>query len=228
MFSVHHKCPNCNKDGNFTFQFFTHYLEEKPPRQGDLRQPKVNFSSSGDTVKAYTVSSCSYCHAPLLLIYRMRLEVMRAIQTAIEERKHIYTGAQPELVASYPQVKTPLISEYYPASIIQPFRDVQEMLTLRMSPAFIITACRSILEVLLKQELQVSGKNLMQCIDQARASGLITQAMAEWAHRVRIEGNEAVHELSANAIEAEELVEFIKIFLELTFILPKRIEAAKH
>jgi hypothetical protein len=45
-----------------------------------------------------------------------------------------------------------------------------------------------------------------------------------WAHKIRPDRNEAVHELEASDHEAREFVSFLRLFLEVSFILPARVE----
>jgi hypothetical protein len=39
-----------------------------------------------------------------------------------------------------------------------------------------------------------------------------------------MEGNEAVHELEASDEQAKEFVAFLRLFLEVAFVLPERIK----
>lgn len=84
----------------------------------------------------------------------------------------------------------------------------------------IITACRSALEVAAK-DLNAVGSNLAQRIDDLASKGVITTAMKDWSHRVRIAGNEAVHEIKATHEEAAKLIQFVTYFLDMCFSIPK-------
>lgn len=56
--------------------------------------------------------------------------------------------------------------------------------------------------------------------------GLITKDMQEWAHKIRLEGNEAIHELEEPTKEqAVELQLFTELMLTYLFTLPAKVRA---
>ena len=52
--------------------------------------------------------------------------------------------------------------------------------------------------------------------------------LAEWAHIIRDDGNSATHEARGTQQEAEELVEFTKLFLQYTFEFPARVKVSRE
>lgn len=123
----------------------------------------------------------------------------------------------------YPEPRLPDDSPLYPEKIRAIFTELQEDVQLGRTAPRIIAGCRSILEVALRA-LGYEKGNLLARIEQARQDGILTESMKNWAHRVRIEGNEAVHELEASDAQAKEFVAFLRLFLEVTFVLPERIK----
>ena len=77
-------------------------------------------------------------------------------------------------------------------------------------------------------KLNGGGGQLSARIDKLRQSGMLTEPLAQWAHEVRLDGNQAIHEIEATAKEAKELVEFIKLFLQVAFVLPAEIADRKN
>ena len=57
---------------------------------------------------------------------------------------------------------------------------------------------------------------------------LITPAMKEWAHKIRLDGNEATHEEDEDfsSEQAKLMKEFTELFLIYSFTLPARIAAS--
>jgi hypothetical protein len=69
----------------------------------------------------------------------------------------------------------------------------------------------------------------MKRIDEMRSDGALTQDLAEWAHEIRSEGNEAAHEEEPFTEEdARSLKDFCEYFLIYTYTLPKRIELRRN
>ena len=62
-------------------------------------------------------------------------------------------------------------------------------------------------------------------LDQKR---LITPAMKDWAHKIRLDGNEATHEEDDDFSDdqAKLMKEFAELFLIYSFTLPARIAAS--
>src|SRR5690606_12395756 len=68
---------------------------------------------------------------------------------------------------------------------------------------------------------------LVERIDSLAERSVITEVLRDWAHALRVDGNAAVHGFEGTREAAEELVEFIKLFLHVTFELPAAIEQRK-
>ena len=51
----------------------------------------------------------------------------------------------------------------------------------------------------------------------------LTPAMRDWAHQIRLEGNEAVHAEDADEASAAQLQAFTEMFLIYAFTLPERV-----
>lgn len=98
--------------------------------------------------------------------------------------------------------------------------------------AAVLTNCRGVMEVAL-QELETkagappSKAPLIKRIDQLAGQGLITAGLAEWAHQIRLDGNRSAHELVGDPAVARAYVDFLKLFLEVSFDLPERISKMK-
>lgn len=129
-------------------------------------------------------------------------------------------GSLIDVTETYPKPLKAIEGEHWPATLKPLFRDAQLMLAEKKEPAMIVMTCRSVLEVAAK-DLNATGNNLAQRIDSLLAMGTITAAMKDWSHRVRVAGNEAVHEIKATHEEAAQLVQFITYFLDMCFSIPK-------
>lgn len=71
-------------------------------------------------------------------------------------------------------------------------------------------------------------KKLKNRIDDLKLNNRITPELAEWAHQIRIDGNEAAHEDEPFTKEsAEALYGFTELFLTYIFTLPGMLAARK-
>ena len=78
-------------------------------------------------------------------------------------------------------------------------------------------------------KITVQGLKLHARIDRLAHHQLITPAMCEWAHLIRLDGNEANHEEDVvfEQSDAEQIQAFTELFLIYAFTLPERVRLAR-
>lgn len=85
----------------------------------------------------------------------------------------------------------------------------------------------SAVDAMLKTKELKTG-SLYSRIDQASATGLITQDMAKWAHEVRLDANDERHAddeaVLLMAEDAKRAVDFALALGQLLFVLPARVK----
>jgi len=70
----------------------------------------------------------------------------------------------------------------------------------------------------------LAGKMLAKRIDLLAQAGKLTPDLKEWAHLIRLDGNQGAHDdEELSAAEIEQLEEFTKLFLIYTFTLPAQV-----
>jgi hypothetical protein len=75
-------------------------------------------------------------------------------------------------------------------------------------------------------EPTIDVHNLGKRIDKLATEGRITEDLKDWAHKIRLEGNEAVHDLPKPTKEqTEELQLFTELVLTYLFTLPAKVRA---
>ena len=167
---------------------------------------------------------CPLCQGPVMVMFecdQIDLYNMLRLKTDMHASSSVRGF---KILKTLPKPEEPEIHEHYPERIKVLFSDLQDMARQNRTPSLIVTGCRSVLEVACG-ELGGEGKNFFSRIDDLLAKNILTQPLADWAHRLRLDGNAAVHEIEATPEQATELIEFIKLFLEVTFVLPRRIAA---
>jgi len=65
-------------------------------------------------------------------------------------------------------------------------------------------------------------------IDKLSNDGKITKDIAEWAHQIRIDGNDALHENNASKEDAEALRDLTRYVLTYIYTLPEQVRVAKE
>lgn len=228
MYQKRIKCGHCQQLTDVAFNYVS---ELREPRQYDDPRFQSRTIPQGDndgpTVTGYAMGCCPLCLKPNMFIFQTKTRFLNAIEKNLKEDAPLF-GANSLITVThtYPQPVKAMMGQHWPEKLKPMFSDAQLMLAEKKTPAMIVSACRSVLEVAAK-DLGAEGKNLAQRIDNLADTGLITVAMKDWSHRVRIAGNEAVHEIEATHDEAAQLIQFITHFLDMAFTIPKSLPAAK-
>jgi len=85
---------------------------------------------------------------------------------------------------------------------------------------------RSALQAAMREQ-EAKGKNLKEEIDDLADKGLLPPIMQEWAHTLRLLGNDSAHpEAEQPPVEPQDvrdIIQFLNFLLELLYSLPKRI-----
>jgi hypothetical protein len=235
LFQTRHFCPDpdCGNLVDFTVSQVGEIVKREPepsdptkfrpaPRPG----PPLPAGSL-ETIEACGLSRCPHCGEPLLIIFRTtQLLLRQAIQyqnvQPPQPQHRLVTGDSVVVVRTYPESRQPIAHPTWPEEIRRPFVDLQMMLSEHRHPSFIIAGCRSILGVATKN-LGGKSNSLFERIDELAKLNIVTGALKDWAHKLRLEGNDAVHELKGTEQEATQLVEFIKLFLHVAYELPDAI-----
>lgn len=129
-----------------------------------------------------------------------------------------------EIIDRYPEstINTP---SALPPDLATEFEDLRQVAG---STRYTVIACRSLLEKACKKALGSDAEDgkLVKLINQALNRLETVKAIADWAHTIRMLGNEAAHgdQPSPSQAEAQEAVEFTTLFLELLFSYPERVK----
>lgn len=120
-----------------------------------------------------------------------------------------------------------LIPEYLPENIKMFFREAAENLTQGKNDSAGMM-CRRILDVATKKLSTKHHWRLIDRIDGLAAEGLLTSDLKDWAHEIRLMGNEVTHEDEPiTNIDAKEIFKFTELFLMYTFTLPGMLKDRK-
>jgi hypothetical protein len=134
------------------------------------------------------------------------------------------TSSHPEdttITEIYPSV--PIISDSIPEKPRELLRQAQSSLH---TPAGAIMLSASAIDAMLKERKYVDG-SLRDRIDKAAKDHLITEAMAQWAHQIRLDANVQRHADKDIGLpsydDAKLMFDFAIAFAEYLFVLPSRV-----
>jgi hypothetical protein len=91
---------------------------------------------------------------------------------------------------------------------------------------------RKVVDVSTQQLLGEDSKNystIQKRIDALAAKNLLTPDLKDWAHQVRLGGNDAAHDEDPYTNEeASELLSFVELYLTYVYSLPGRLKARRE
>ena len=122
-------------------------------------------------------------------------------------------------VAFYPTPATPDAPEHLPPNVKQYF--LEAATNVKAAPNAAGAMFRKSVDVALKHVAPEATGTLVKRIDRAAKLGKLTPELEEWAHHVRLEGNDAAHDEDPFTVEeAEALHRFTELVLMYLFTLP--------
>jgi hypothetical protein len=128
------------------------------------------------------------------------------------------------VVGLYPQVLQPSVPSHLPDAVAKAFREGCEILD--VSPDAAKGMFRKSLELGLKDlSPDVDAWKLEKRIDKMAGLGLLTVDLKDWAHELRLDGNDAMHDsgdtTKEDAIQTRELTRFVLMYL---YTLPESVK----
>ena len=230
-FMVNLNCPNCTRDEHFAVtevkELFikSDSLASIDESKAVVTTPSVKVTERfPDTlVDGWGTASCPKCFQPVLIIFKAPyLPVSKSRELKDNTQLKVLLQKHVEIIDWFPKLDI-FSHPAIPEKTRNLFRDVQKIEKQKLNPPLIVVGCRSVLEEAVKT-LGGQGDTLYDKIEDLYKQGVITRILKDWATIIRKYGNKAAHEIETTQEEATEMVEFTKIFLEYTFVLPWRVE----
>ena len=222
MLFIEGHCPHCNEKRGFNLFSASQYRLQR----GVSLIQKQATRGQAKPAKFYACGVCIHCNNPILVDIEIPDIFLFEMQECIGHHDKTYLGDPPQIQRIYPEPTPPYSHPSLPDTVNQDLIDLQNMLKQNIAPHLVMTGCRTILESVVK-ELGGEGKRLIDQIKDLKAKAIVNGVLEDWALHIRLEGNSAVHERSGTHEEAQELMEFTKLFLQYTFEFPSRITALR-
>lgn len=91
-----------------------------------------------------------------------------------------------------------------------------------------VTMCRRVIQASCLEQKADKAKRLVAQIDELAAKGTITQPLREFAHAVRLEGNDGAHPdpdglENVTAADAEDIISFTREYLHHVYVMPEML-----
>lgn len=225
-------CGNCAERVNFQISHLGRSTADMTELLGQRRVAMGGFSYSnspddrGPEVHAAAIASCPECLKPTLLYIKAPLKNLDVIREALKKGAGIVNPPF-EIVYALPEVAVAVTSVKWPPKIQKLFRGAQDHHNTSDVPEMTISACRSVMEVAIK-DLGGEGASFKKRITDLKTKNLITKSMEEWAMSLWEDGNAAVHEIEGTKEQAQKLIDFLRLFLSQVYDLPASIEEKIH
>jgi Domain of unknown function (DUF4145) len=132
-----------------------------------------------------------------------------------------------KVLAIYPKPEKIDIPEHLPVEISEAFSDGCQIMNIGeiKSGNSAIQTFRRCLELALKDKSpEIDAWKLEKRIDAMSKQGLITKDIADWAHDLRLDGNEASHEGGISREDAAQVMELTRMVLLYIFTIPEQIK----
>lgn len=241
MFAKTLNCGNCGHLVDFSFQNIIDFRHLTPEELHKIRNPNsaprridtgptVNHVHVKDRVTGASFSQCPRCNFPSMILFETTQGALNALKIMDRRGSDASLKIQTfEVLKQYPPDLKPNEDPLWPDSIRRKFSDAQRMHTQGISPSIVLTTCGTVLELALKELDPSSGrKKLYKRIENLHEDGVITSPIKDWAHGIRLDRNNAVHDGEGDEKDAAEYIEFLKMFFTMAFSLPARIAVKRR
>ena len=163
-----------------------------------------------------TFAQCGYCHRGIIATFR----------TINNQKPSTSTEKQRELLEIAPPPPYTAAPKHTPPNAARFFKQAMDNLPNNWDAAG--TMFRKALEAGLKRKFPEMKGTLRDRIKKAAKEQKLTPELAEWAHQIRLGGNDAAHEEDPfSEKEAKDLRTFTDLVFQYLFLLPGMLNEAR-
>lgn len=165
---------------------------------------------------------CSSCHRPVAFVV--------GSGTTHDPAQHpgnVLATPNFHLMNAYPAPPVIDIPESVPADVARAFEQAEKA---RHAGIWDAAAAmyRKAMELGLKDlSPGIEAWKIEKRIDKMHAQGLITADIKDWAHELRLDGNDSVHEISVEKETVEQMMSFCRALFMYLYSLPGQVKAAR-
>ncbi|WP_171380155.1 DUF4145 domain-containing protein [Brucella pseudogrignonensis] len=244
-FQLELDCPHCKRGVDFVVrqvfdwsiyrqeqanEFFQQAIERFTADRGPVissvgrrdPRPQLKQADAKDIVRAYGYGTCPKCHSPTIVLFKTGLrdlDYLRSVDKNSPAAMRIFSQTNIQLIGTIPTPLANTTPETAPAKVKELWPHTLMSLERGDPPSRIVSECRSIMDVCLK-ELGATQGGRRQRIAHLKASHVLTEDLAAWGEFLWDDGNDAVHDIEATHEDARKHVEYLKLFFSVAFDLP--------
>lgn len=215
---------------------------------------KIRFDNKGfNKVSSYRwdiFAVCSQCHNPTVFHVQTKTGIDTATYMFLSNAKdladlktmNLSLGFEIVKIKSPPNSEIVPCPEYVPDKLKAVFDEAAICLSMNChtASAAMFRLCLDLTTKELLQEWTEANKdlpnqpnsaqrgNLANRIDFLINSGAISMDLKDYAHHIRLDGNEAAHEGSTEKQDAEDLLDFTELLLKRIYTTRKQLELAQE
>jgi hypothetical protein len=172
-------------------------------------------ASYGEGAKLVSIARCESCKLFILIVGRKN----NPTQSAVVEI-NVYPLGKPDET----------VDKSVPESVADDFKEALRCYFIKAYKATAVMCRRAIQTSAL--ELTASGNRLIDQIDNLAEKGKITEPLKDFAHEVRLTGNDGAHpdkDGLSNITEkdAKDIVEFTQEYLHHVYVMPAKLKARR-
>ncbi|MDY0746573.1 DUF4145 domain-containing protein [Paucibacter sp. R3-3] len=167
--------------------------------------------------------TCPGCSGPLVAVVHSALNLDPVTASGDLSRG----DGNCNVMMAYPSVKDVDVPDHLPDRVAKAFKEGCQIVA--ASPNGACAQFRRALELGLKDLApDVDAWKLEKRIDKLAEQNRLTPAIQEWAHQLRLDGNDAVHgEEEASVADAKAMESLARYVLTYLYTLPKQVELAR-
>lgn len=187
----------------------------------------ANHASGRKTTAVFRCNACQELLCATLLT-RSTVDSFQWLGRTDGELREMRSGHAFEILDTYPTEKSHIAPASVPAPAERAFLQGAQNAAVKNSDAAAAMFRKAIDIATRVLDSSLAGKNLAPRIDALHKAGKLTEDLKEWAHLIRLDGNQGAHdddELSEDQIQ--QLQSFTELFLTYTFTLPAEVAAKK-
>lgn len=235
LLQISRRCPHCSEKADFALSQFSEVTSssaagrERPLWDHEGHGMGYKKLQADVVATGCALSRCPHCYNPVMFVVATTQNQMRAA-CGMDSSTRTYGAAGRtisdfDLVAVYPPATKLEAHPTWPVEIATIFNETRELSREKRQSFFVLAGCRSTLDVVTRK-LGATNGSLKHRIDQLQQQGVITKTLGDWAHALRLDGNEALHEGDTgrtDGSEAAEYVAFLELLLHMSFELKHAI-----